>query len=139
MNDRHERTQHRHTLSLHMEVYRSAKDKEPLFKCRTRNIGLSGVNIRNRDKGIRKGSKVIVLLKADCRSVRKEFPIEATVVWKSPTAIGMAFSAVNKREQQEFKRFLFEAKISSHSRARKRWYASNNDNITATILSQVKG
>ena len=139
MKNSHERTQDRHTLSLHMEVYRSAKDKEPLFKCRTRNIGFGGANIRNKDAGIRKGSRLKLLLKADCRSVRKEFPIDAVVVWKSPTAIGLAFSEENKKEQQDFKRFLFEAKVTSHSRARKRWYEDNASTITATILSQLKG
>lgn len=136
MPDKHKRTQDRHTLSLHMEVYRSAKDKEPLFKCRTRNIGFGGLNIRNRDLSLRKGSKLKLLLKADCRSVRKEFPMEATVVWKSPTAIGMAFSPVDRQEQQKFKRFLFEAKVTNHSRARKRWQASSP--VTATILAQSK-
>lgn len=136
MSDKHERTQHRHTLSLHMEVYRNAKDKVPLFLCRTRNIGFGGVNIRNQEIGIQQGSKLKLLLKADCRSVRKEFPLEATVVWKSPKAIGLAFSPVNKKEQQNFKRFLFEAKVSSHARARKRWRASSP--ITATILPWKK-
>ena len=128
----YERSQDRHTLSLHMEVFRGAKGNEPIFKCRTRNIGLGGVMIRNRGLRLRKGSKLKLLLKATCRSGKKELPVYATVVWKTPDAIGMQFSPASKSERKDFKRFLFEAKVATHSRARKRWHESQN--ITATVV-----
>lgn len=133
MTSVYERAQHRHTLSLHMEVFRGAKEKVPLFKCRSRNIGLGGVMIRNRGLQVRKGSKLTLLLKATCRSGKKQLPINATVVWKTPTSVGLRFSPDSESEKKEFKRFLFEAKVAVHSRARKRWYESNN--ITATVVS----
>lgn len=132
MTSIYERSQDRHTLSIHMEVFRGAKGKEPLFRCRTRNIGLGGVMIRNRGLQLRKGSKLKLLLKATCRSGKKEMPVDATVVWKTPTAIGMKFSPSSESEQKDFKRFLFEAKVATHSRARKRWYESQN--FTATVV-----
>ena len=126
------RDQHRHTLSLHMEVFRGADDKEPMFKCRTRNISFGGVMIRNRGLKLRKGARLKLLLKATCRSVRKQFPVDAKIVWKTSTAIGLEFSPAKETRLQDFRRFLFEAKVATHSRARKRWHESN---VTATVLA----
>ena len=133
MSNIHLRAQDRHTLSLHMEVYRKAADKDPMFKCRTRNIGFGGIMIRNRGLGLRKGSRLKLLLKADCRSIRKQFEMDAKVIWKTSTAIGLEFSPVQTSKSKEFRRFLFEAKVGSHARARKR---VSEDKITATVLPQ---
>jgi hypothetical protein len=133
MSDVDVRAQDRHTLSLHMEVFRKAGDKDPLFKCRTRNIGSGGTMIRNRGINLRKGARIKVLLKASYRSVQNEFEMDAKVLWKTPTAIGFEFSPTKISKQQEFKRFLLKAKVGTHARARKRW---NKDNITATVLTQ---
>ena len=133
MSDIDIRAQHRHTLSLHMEVFRKGGDKEPLFKCRTRNIGFGGTMIRNRGIKLRKGARLKILLKATCRSILKQFEMEAKVLWKTPTAIGFEFYPTKLSKRQEFKRFLFEAKVGTHARARKRWHENN---ITATVLTQ---
>lgn len=133
MSNIHHRAQDRHTLSLHMEVYRKAADKEPMFKCRTRNIGFGGVMIRNRGMSLRKGSRLKVLLKAVCRSARKHFEIDAKVIWKTSTAIGLEFSPIQTSKSKEFRRFLFEAKVGSHARARKR---DSENKITAMVLPQ---
>ena len=135
MTSIYERSQHRHTLALHMEVYRGSKEKTPIFKCRSRNIGLGGAMIRNRGLRVRKGSRLLLLLKATCRSGKKEIPVSAIVVWKTPSAIGLKFSPAKESEKQAFKRFLFEAKVAVHSRARKRWHENNN--ITATVVSAL--
>lgn len=133
MSDIHLRAQHRHTLSLHMEVYRKASDEEPMFKCRTRNIGFGGTMIRNRGLKLRKGARLTLLLKAVCRSVRKQFEMDAKVIWKTPSAIGLEFSPIPVSRRQEFRRFLFEAKVGTHARARQR---SNEEGITATIKAK---
>jgi hypothetical protein len=116
-----------------MEVFRKSTDKEPLFKCRTRNIGFGGTMIRNRGIKLRKGARIKVLLKATYRSARKEFEMDAKVLWKTPTAIGFEFYPTKISKQKEFKRFLFEAKVGTHARARQRW---NENNITATVLTK---
>ena len=133
MLDVHLRAQHRHTLSLHMEVYRKASDKEPMFKCRTRNIGFGGIMIRNCGLNLRKGSSLKLLLKATCRSMVKQFEMDAVVIWKTPDAIGLEFDASKVTKRRDFRRFLFEAKVSTHARARKRL---SENNITATVLAQ---
>ena len=127
------RAQNRHTLSIHMEVFRKANDKEPLFKCRTRNIGFGGTMIRTRGIKLRKGARLKLLLKASCRLAQKQFEMDAKVLWSSPTAIGFEFYPTKISKQKEFKRFLFEAKVGAHARARKRW---NENNITATVLEK---
>ncbi|WP_455217200.1 PilZ domain-containing protein [Kaarinaea lacus] len=137
MTGLYERSLDRHTLSLHMEVFQSARAKEPLFKCRTRNIGLGGVMIRNRGLRVRKGSSLTLLLKATCRSGKKQILVNAKVVWKTPTAIGLQFSPVNESDQKNFKRFLFEAKVATHSRARKRWQGSQDLRATVVHTSGV--
>jgi hypothetical protein len=119
--DSSKRDDYRHTLSLHMEVYRGTKTTDPIFKCRTRNLGLGGAMIRNRGYKLRKGSRLKLLLKASCRSVRKQYAIEGKVVWKTPSAIGVQFFPEKGGELREFRKFLFEAKVSSHARARQRW------------------
>lgn len=134
MTSFYERSQDRHTLSLHMEVYRSKKETVPLFTCKTRNIGLGGVMIRNRRLQIRKGSKLKLLLKATCRTGRKQLPVNATVVWKTPTAIGLQFSPANDFERKEFKRFLFEAKVATHARVRSRW---RENQLSATVIPRA--
>ena len=133
MSNVHLRGQHRHTLSLHMEVYRKATDKEPMFKCRTRNIGFGGVMIRNRGLALRKGSNLKLLLKATCRSIVKQFQMDAVVIWKTPKAIGLEFSPTKVTKRRDFRRFLFEAKVSTHARARKRM---TEESITATVVPQ---
>jgi c-di-GMP-binding flagellar brake protein YcgR len=125
------RTHDRHTLSLYMEVYQDAKDKEPLFKSRTNNIGIGGLMMHNQGIKLRTGSKVKVILKATCRSGLKVFPVDAKVVWKTTEAIGLQFSPLNEIEQKNFKRFLFESKVAVHSGKRRRWRESTE--ITATI------
>ena len=132
MPDSDNRAQNRHTLSLHMEVFRKASDKEPLFKCRTRNIGFGGTMIRNRGIKLRKGARLKLLLKASCRFAQKQFEMDAKVLWSTPTAIGFEFYPTKISKQKEFKRFLFEAKVGAHARARKRW---NESNIIATVLT----
>jgi hypothetical protein len=99
-----------------MEVYRKSGDKEPLFKCRTRNIGFGGTMIRNRGIKLRKGARLKILLKASCRSGLKQLEMDAKVLWKTPTAIGFEFYPTKLSKHQEFKRFLFEAKVGSHIR-----------------------
>ena len=132
MTGSYERSQDRHTLSLHMEVYKGKKEAEPLFTCKTRNIGLGGAMIRNRGLKLRKGSKLKLLLKATCRSGRKQLPVTATVVWKTPSAIGIKFSPASDSERKELKRFLFEAKVATHARVRNRW---KENHISATVIS----
>ena len=89
--------------------------------------------IRNRGLNLRKGSRLKLLLKADCRSVRKQFEMDAKVIWKTSTAIGLEFSPIQTSKSKEFRRFLFEAKVGSHARARQRDYENK---ITATVLPQ---
>jgi hypothetical protein len=115
-----------------MEVYEGSKDKEPLFKSRSNNIGIGGLMIHNQGQTLRKGLKVNVLLKATCRSGLKEFQVEARIVWKTPEAIGMQFSPLNDTEQKNFKRFLIESKVAVHSSNRRRWREGTN--ITATVI-----
>jgi len=88
--------------------------------------------IRNRGLGVRKGSKFRLLIKVTGRSGKQALPVNAVVVWKTPSAIGLQFSPVNESEKKAFKRFLFEAKVAVHSRARKRWH--ENRDITATVV-----
>lgn len=126
------RAHDRHTLSLFMEVYEDDGHKEPLFKCRTNNIGIGGLMIYNQGQTLRKGVRVNVLLKATCRSGLKEFPVEAKIVWKTSDAIGMQFSPLNEAEEKNFKRFLFESKVAVHSTNRRRWRETTN--ITATVV-----
>lgn len=127
------RAQHRHTLALYMEVYRKASDEEPMFKCRTRNIGFGGIMIRNRGLALRKGSRLKLLLKATCRNTLKQFQMDAKIVWKTPDAIGLEFYPTKASERRDFRRFLFKAKVGTHARARKRL---RENNITATVISQ---
>jgi len=126
----------RHTLSLYMEVYQGARDKEPLFKCRSNNIGIGGLMLHSPGVKLRPGSNVKVLLKATCRSGLKVFPVDARIVWKSAEAVGMQFSPLNEIEQRDFKRFLFESKVAVHSGKRKRW--RDRTDITATIANPSK-
>jgi len=133
MSGIHLRAQDRHRLSLHMEVYRKAADKDPMVKCRSRNIGFGGIMIRNRGLNLRKGSRLKLLLKAACRSARKQFEMDAKVIWKTPTAIGLEFNQMQASKSKEFRLFLFEAKVGSHARARKR---DSENKITAMVLPQ---
>jgi hypothetical protein len=126
------RAHDRHTLSLFMEVYEDNVRQEPLFKCRTNNIGIGGLMIHNQDQMLRKGVKVKVILKATCRSGLKEFPVDAKIVWQTAEAIGMQFSPLSEAEEKNFKRFLFESKVAVHSNSRKRWRETTN--ITAALV-----
>lgn len=130
------RVHDRHTLSLFMEVFEDVKNREPLFKCRTNNIGIGGLMIHNQGQSLHKGSKVKLLLKATCRTGLKEFPVEAKIAWKTSEAIGMQFSPLNEAKQRAFKRFLFESKVAVHSNERKRWQESTS--ITASLTQSSR-
>ena len=129
------RQQHRHTLGLHMEVFRNTDPSQLIFKCRTRNISPDGAMILNKGFKLRKGSKLKLLLKATCRTVRKQFEIPAKVVWKTPALLGLQFFPAKGAEAREFTKFLFEAKVSSHARARKRW---EKEQVAITVTTEQR-
>lgn len=132
MTDFQKRAHDRHTLSLYMEVFDDENGEEPLFKCRTNNIGMGGLMIYNLGQTIPRGSSVSVLLKATCRSGLKEFPVEARIAWETPDAIGMQFTPLSDSEQKDFKRFLFESKVAVHSSERRRNREGSAPPVTLT-------
>ncbi len=103
-----------------MEVFEEENTQTPLAKCRTNNIGMGGLMMQHQGLAITEGDSVSVVLKATCRTGLKVFPAVAKVVWVSSDAIGLQFSSLDETEQQNFRRFLFESKVSAHSGERRR-------------------
>ncbi len=88
--------------------------------------------IHHQGLAISEGSNVNVVLKATCRSGLKVFPAEAKVVWKTSDAIGMQFYSLDEMEQKNFRRFLFESKVSAHSGERRRTRDSSSVKTAAS-------
>ncbi|MDH5784490.1 MAG: PilZ domain-containing protein [Chromatiales bacterium] len=120
MIEKEQREQYRYSIGIHTEVYRKANDSEPLFVCKVKNIGLTGVNIPNKEDSLRKGNRITLRLITSGVRDRKEFTLDAKVTWKSDTQFGLAFYPMDKEELNEFNKFLFIAKVALRSRERSR-------------------
>jgi hypothetical protein len=88
-----------------------------MFRCRTKNIGLNGVYIPSKAVPIKLDMDVKLIFVANSYSTPERYRLKAQVVRFSDSGAGLVFPKLNNDQQQEFRRFLFRAKVAARHRA----------------------
>lgn len=112
------RGDHRHTLALDTEVYIVGQDVEGVLQCRTQNIGLSGAFLTSKAIPVKSSRHVEVVFKSKAKvklhkKNHRQYRLQAQVVHTSDQGTGLAFKMVDQEQQQDFRRFLFKAKVAA--------------------------
>ena len=104
----------RHTLSLETEVHFHGHNTAGMFNCRTKNIGLNGVYLPSKARLISSNMDIELVFVAHFRTATpKRYRLKAQVVRSSDNGTGLAFPELNSDQQQDFRRFLFRAKVAA--------------------------
>lgn len=107
------RGDHRHTLALDTEVHFHEQNVAGMFRCRTKNIGLQGAFLPSKSMPIDSKMDVELVFLARTRSTPKQYRLQAQVVRTSDNGAGLIFPKLNNDQQQDFRRFLFRAKVAA--------------------------
>ena len=107
------REDHRHTLALDTEVHFSEQNVEGMFRCRTKDIGLHGAFLPSKVMPIDSKTDVELVFQAPTHPVPKQYRLQAQVVRTSDNGAGLVFSRLDHDQQQDFRRFLFKAKVAA--------------------------
>ena len=107
------RVDHRHTLALDTEVHYMEQNVEGMFRCRTTNIGLQGVFLPSKALPIDSTMDVELVFMARSDSTPGQYRLQAQVVRTTDKGAGLVFSKLDSEQQQDFRRFLFKAKVAA--------------------------
>lgn len=103
----------RHTLALETEVHFHEQDIAGMFRCRTKNIGLNGAYIPSKAMPINSDMDVELVFVARSHVTPKRYRLKAQVVRSTDHGAGLVFPKLSGDEQQDFRRFLFRAKVAA--------------------------
>ncbi len=103
----------RHTLALETEVHFHEQNIAGMFRCRTKDIGLNGTYIPSKAMPISSDMDVELVFVAHSRTTPKRYRLKAQVVRSSDSGAGLVFPKLNGDQQQDFRRFLFRAKVAA--------------------------
>lgn len=107
------RREHRHTLHLTTEVHFSDRPLEGMFRCRTKNIGLSGAFLPADDLPLAPKADVELVFHAETKHAPAQYHLHAEVVRTDSGGAGLRFTPIDPQELKQFRRFLLEAKIAA--------------------------
>lgn len=107
------RSDHRHTLELDTEIHFNEQSLNGMFRCRTSNIGLQGAFISAKDLPITTKTEIDLVFHARTRPVPKRYRMSAKLVRLDEGGAAMAFCSGNQDQLQDFRRFLFKAKVAA--------------------------
>ena len=103
----------RHTLALETEVHFHEQNIAGMFRCRTKNIGLNGAYLPSKAMPISSDMDVELVFVAHSHTTPKRYRLKAQVVRSSDNGAGLVFPKLNSDQQQDFRRFLFRAKVAA--------------------------
>jgi PilZ domain len=107
------RLDHRHTLELDTEVHFNEPHVKGMFRCRTSNIGLSGAFLPSDKMPITSKTDIELVFHACTQPVPKQYAINAKVVRSAEDGAALVFCPKDEQQVQDFRRFLFEAKVAA--------------------------
>lgn len=115
------RGDHRHTLALETEVHLQKQDLGGMFRCSTQNIGLTGAFLNSDAIPVESSMHVEVVFKSKAKSKtseatrkrHKQYRLQAEIVHTSEKGAGLVFKIDDQEQQNEFRRFLFKAKVAA--------------------------
>lgn len=103
----------RHTLALDTEVHFHDQNIAGMFRCRTKNIGLNGAYLPSKAMPISSKMDVELVFLAHPHTTPKQYRLKAQVVRSSDKGAGLFFPKLSNDQQQDFRRFLFRAKVAA--------------------------
>ena len=107
------RQAHRHTLVLDTEVHFHEQHVEGMFRCRTANIGLAGAFLPAENMPITGNTDIELVFHAQTRLKPKKYRMSAKVVRIAKDGTGIIFHPLDEKQMQDFRRFLFKAKVAA--------------------------
>ena len=110
------RVDFRHTLALETEVHFHEQNVAGMFRCRSKNIGLNGVYLPTSATPISSDMDVELVFLVNSLTTPKRYRLKAQVVRSSDNGAGLAFPRLDNDQQQNFRRFLFCAKVAARHR-----------------------
>lgn len=111
--EREKRGDFRHTLALETEVHFHERNIAGMFRCRTINIGLNGAYLPTKAMPISPNMDVELVFVAHSSATPQRYRLKAQVVRSTDNGAGLVFSNLDGDQQQDFRRFLFRAKVAA--------------------------
>ena len=108
-----QRKAYRHTLALDTEVHCHESSLQAMFRCRTENIGMGGTFLPASELLLEKAVDVELVFHLPVNPTPREYRIQAQVVRTSDAGAGLSFPPLDRERQQQFRRFLLEAKVAA--------------------------
>lgn len=105
------RVDHRHTLALDAEVHFREQALKGMFRCSTSNIGLAGAFFSAKNLPITQKTEIDVVFFA--RAKAEKFRLCAKLVRTQDDGAAVIFCPSDKEQTQDFRRFLFKAKVAA--------------------------
>ena len=115
----------RHTLALDTEVHFQEQNIAGMFRCRTKNIGLNGAYLPSKAMPICSKMDLEIVFVAHSRNtpVPRRYRLKAQVVRFTEGGAGLVFPKMDDEQQQDFRRFLYRAKVAA------RYSSTNGDQL----------
>jgi len=107
------RQAYRHTLELDTEVHFHEQYVKGMFRCRTGNIGLSGVFLPSEKMPIIIKTDIELVFHALTQTDPEQYRVPAKVVRTAEDGAALVFCPENEQQIQDFRRFLLMAKVAS--------------------------
>ncbi len=107
------RQNHRHTLELDTEVHFREQYVKGMFRCRTGNIGLSGVFLPSEEMPIISKTDIELVFHIHTQADSTYYRIAAKVVRTAPDGAALVFCPEDDQQTQDFRHFLLKAKVAS--------------------------
>jgi len=103
----------RHTLVLDTEVHFREQYVKGMFRCRTGNIGLSGVFLPSKEMPIISKTDIELVFYVHTRFDPDQYRINAKVVRIATEGAALVFCPEDEQQIPELRRFLLKAKVAS--------------------------
>lgn len=107
------RAEHRHTLELDTEVHFREQALNGMFRCRTSNIGLRGAFFPANNLPITDRTEIDLVFFAQTKPKAKQYRLCAKLVRLQEDGAAVVFYPNDEEQAQDFRRFLFKAKVAA--------------------------
>lgn len=107
------RADHRHTLKLDTEVHFREQELDGMFRCCTSNIGLQGAFFPAKNLPITHKTEIDLVFHSRTKPKAKQYRLCAKIVRLQDDGAAMVFYSQDEAQAQDFRRFLFKAKVAA--------------------------
>jgi len=107
------RMAHRYALALDTEVHFYEPVVKGMFRCRTSNIGLSGVFLPSDKMPITSKTDIKLVFRVRPQSKSNKYSISAKVVRNAADGAALVFCPTDEKQIQDLHHFLLKAKTAN--------------------------